>query len=153
MAQAKKSWRLFRTRCLQHGSREIEKELVPYDHNRKSILAYIPLQRGLLTGKVTPETKFPDTDTRTNQLYYKPENIKLVNLFLDKLRPLAEAKGATIGQLVIRWTIEQPGITIALVGARNVAQAIQNAKAADVERTHEELQFITEELDQLRLLG
>jgi aryl-alcohol dehydrogenase-like predicted oxidoreductase len=86
-------------------------------------------------------------------LYYKPENINLVNLFLDKLRPLAEAKGATIGQLVIRWTIEQPGITIALVGARNVAQAIQNAKAADVELTHEELQFITEELDQLRLLG
>ncbi len=133
--------------------REIENELGPYCIAKgKSILAYSPLQRGLLTGKITPETKFPETDTRGNQLFYKPENIRIINRFLEELRPLAESKAATIGQLVIRWTIEQPGITIALVGARNVTQALQNAGAAEVELTGEELKFITNELDQLRLI-
>jgi aryl-alcohol dehydrogenase-like predicted oxidoreductase len=85
-------------------------------------------------------------------LYYKPENIRIINHFLEKLRPLSELKNATIGQLVIRWTVEQPGITIALVGARNVAQAIQNAEAADIELSSEELSFISCELDKLRLV-
>jgi len=133
--------------------REIENELVPYCMEKgKSILAYSPLQRGLLTGKITPETKFPETDSRASQLYYKPENIKIINRFLEKLHPLAESKKASIGQLVIRWTIDQPGITIALVGARNVNQSIQNAKAVDIKLSKEELKFIAEELGKLRLL-
>lgn len=134
--------------------RDIEHDVVPYclEHG-KSILAYSPLQRGLLTGKITPETQFSATDTRASQLYYKPENIRIINRFLDKLRPLAESKGATIGQLVIRWTVEQPGITIALVGARNVAQSQQNAQAASIALTTDEVKLISDELGRLRLVG
>ena len=69
--------------------------------------------------------------------------------FLEKLQPLADEKKATLGQLVIRWTIEHPGITVALVGARNPEQAIQNAKAADIILTPEELQFINQQIDQM----
>ena len=61
----------------------------------------------------------------------------------------ADDKNATLGQLVIRWTIEHPGITVALVGARNPEQAIQNAKAADIILTPEELQFINQQIDQM----
>ncbi|MFR6382892.1 MAG: hypothetical protein ACLUOS_12505 [Odoribacter splanchnicus] len=50
---------------------------------------------------------------------------------------------------MIRWTIEHPGITVALVGARNPEQAIQNAKAADIILTPEELQFINQQIDQM----
>lgn len=133
--------------------RDIEQDLVPYClEHQKSILAYSPLQRGILTGKISPETRFPDTDTRQGQLYYKAENIRLINHFLEKLKPLALAKGATVGQLVIRWTIEQPGITIALVGARNVEQAIQNAMAAELTLSQEELSIINQELNNLILM-
>ena len=58
-----------------------------------------------------------------------------------------------LSQLVIRWTIEQPGITIALVGARNREQAIQNAKAANVELSQNEIEFIDSELKKLELVG
>jgi aryl-alcohol dehydrogenase-like predicted oxidoreductase len=52
---------------------------------------------------------------------------------------------------VIRWTIEQPGITIALVGARNAAQAVENAKAGDINLSSDELAFISGELKALKL--
>ena len=62
---------------------------------------------------------------------------------------MAKEKNASLSQLVIRWTIEQPGITIALVGARNKEQAIQNAKAANIKLSFQEIEFINEELKKL----
>lgn len=132
--------------------RDIENELVPYTiDNNISILAYSPLGRGLLTGKLKPGHKFADGDHRAKLPAYSDENIKLTNDFLDKLRPIAQENNASIGQLVICWTIEQPGITIALVGARNAEQAIQNAGAANIELSGEELSLITQELEKLQL--
>jgi aryl-alcohol dehydrogenase-like predicted oxidoreductase len=134
-------------------NRDIEKEVVPYTRkNDIAIIAYSPLQRGLLTGKIKPGNRFNEGDTRDGNTYYSDENIRKVNAFLDKLQPLAKEKKATIGQLVIRWTIEQPGITIALVGARNAAQAIENAKASDIQLTSEELAYISGELAELKLI-
>lgn len=134
-------------------NREIERELGPYVlENKKSILAYSPLQRGLLTGKLTPGHQFADGDHRAGLLFFTDENIKRTNAFLEKIRPLAKEKNATIGQLVIRWTVEQPGITVALVGARNAQQAIQNAKAMDITLSVEELELISTELKQLNLV-
>ncbi len=127
--------------------RDIEKELVPYAvSHKKSIIAYSPLQRGLLTGKIKPGHRFGEGDTREGNRFYTEENIRKVNSFLDKLKPLAESKNATLAQLVIRWTIEQPGITVALVGARNAEQAVQNAGAIDVQLSAENLRFIGEKL-------
>lgn len=132
--------------------RDIETNLVPYlIENNKSVLAYSPLQRGLLTGKIKPGHQFSDGDTRVDQPYYSDKNIWLINAFLDKIKPLAADKNATLGQLVIRWTIEQPGITIALVGARNAAQAIENANAAQLTLSADETSFINAELKKLRL--
>ncbi len=133
--------------------RRIEKELVPYIiKNKKSILAYSPLQRGLLTGKMRPGHKFADGDHRKDLHYFKDENIIRINTFLAKIKSLADEKKATLGQLVIRWTIEQPGITIALVGARNSEQAIQNANSVEIHLTNSEIKFINEELDKLVLV-
>jgi aryl-alcohol dehydrogenase-like predicted oxidoreductase len=132
--------------------RRIEKELVPYIiKHKKSILAYSPLQRGLLTGKMRPGHKFANGDHRTELHYFNDENIKRVNTFLEKIKSLADEKKATLGQLVIRWTIEQPGITIALVGARNAEQATQNAKSVEMHLTESEISFINEELDKVVL--
>jgi len=132
--------------------RDIEQELVPYlIENNQSVLAYSPLQRGLLSGKIKPGHSFAEGDTRVDQPYYSDKNIPLINAFLEKIKPLANEKNATLSQLVIKWTIEQPGITIALVGARNTAQAIENAKAAQLKLNAEEIRFINSELAKLKL--
>ncbi|MBN2636356.1 MAG: aldo/keto reductase [Prolixibacteraceae bacterium] len=133
-------------------NRGIENELVPHTiDNNQSILAYSPLQRGILTGKMKPGYQFEDGDHRAGLPFYKDENIKRTNEFLHKLLPLADEKNATLAQLVIRWTIEQPGITIALVGARNAEQAIQNAKAIEIQLNAAEIDFINNELGKLKL--
>ena len=134
-------------------NRKIEEVVVPYClANKKSILAYSPLERGLLTGKIKPGHQFSEGDHRASLKAYSPENIQRVNAFLDKLRPIAEDRGATLGQLVLRWTIEKPGITVALVGARNADQAIQNAKAMDVPLSAEDISFVNSLVEQLTLV-
>jgi aryl-alcohol dehydrogenase-like predicted oxidoreductase len=133
--------------------RGIEKETVPYClQHHLSILAYSPLERGLLTGKLKPGHQFAEGDHRAGLYYFKEENIKRTNAFLDKIKPLATEKKATLAQLVLRWTIEQPGITIALAGARNAAQATENAKAVNIKLSKEEIDFITTELNKLELV-
>ena len=132
--------------------RDIEKEVVPYCiENNISILAYSPLERGLLTGKLKPGHHFAEGDHRAGLYFFKDENIGRTNALLDKLRPMAKEKNATRSQMVIRWTIEQPGITIALVGARNEEQSVQNAKAINLKLTREEIDFINKELEDLIL--
>jgi len=132
--------------------RDIEQELVPYlIENNKSVLAYSPLQRGLLSGKINPGHLFAEGDTRVDQPYYSDKNIQLINAFLEKIKPLADEKNATLSQLVIRWTVEQPGITIALVGARNAAQSVENAQAAQLKLSVAEIDFINSELHKLKL--
>lgn len=132
--------------------RDIEEEVVPWCRkNKRGILAYSPLQRGLLTGKFRPDTSFGEGDTRPEEVWFQAENIRRVNKFLDEIRPIAEEKGATLAQLVIQWTLQQPGITVALVGARNPKQAEENAKAGEITLTPEEAKMIDVKLDLLTL--
>lgn len=134
--------------------RDIEAEVVPWctDH-QVSILAYSPLQRGLLTGKITPDYTFAEGDSRPNMPHFQPENIERVNRFLDRIRPIAEEKHATMSQVVIRWTLAQPGITVALVGARNRRQVEDNIGSMDFELDYEDVKFINESLAELTLSG
>jgi len=133
--------------------RDIEAETVPYClENNKAILAYSPMQRGLLTGKLKPGHQFAEDDTRATLHYFSDQNIGKVNAFLEKIKPLAQEKNATLGQLVLKWTIEQPGITIALVGARDAKQAVENAAAAEIDLTREEINFINGHLNNLQLV-
>ncbi len=132
--------------------RGIEDEVVPYClKNSKGILAYSPLERGLLTGKMKPGQSFGEGDHRSGVHYFTDENITRTNEFLRKITPLAEQKNCTLAQLVIRWTLAQPGISVALVGARNARQATENARAAEVELTAQENDFVTSQLERLKL--
>ena len=69
--------------------------------------------------------------------------------FLEKIEPIAQDKGATLSQLVLRWTTLQPAISVVLAGARNAQQAIENAKAISFDLSQEELNLINSELSQL----
>ena len=131
---------------------DIGEDVVPHCvENNKAILAYSPLERGLLTGKMKPGHKFQEGDHRAGLYFFTDENIERTNDFLEKIRPIAESKKATISQLVLGWTIQQPGITIALVGARTADQAIVNAKAADIVLSTKEMIEIDGHLSSLNL--
>ncbi|WP_276503244.1 aldo/keto reductase [Terrimonas pollutisoli] len=133
--------------------RDIGQTVVPWCiDNNISILAYSPLERGLLTGKLKPGHQFSQGDHRADLYFFKPENIQRTNDFLQAIKSLADKYNASLSQLVVRWTVEQPGITIALVGARNAEQAIQNAKALQVKLSKDEIDFITDELNKLVLV-
>lgn len=126
--------------------------IIPYCKKQgKSVLAYSPLERGLLTGKMTAGYKFAEGDHRAHNPYFTDESILRTNAFLDKIHPLARDKKVSLSQLVLRWTIDQPGITVALVGARNPEQAVSNAHAANITLSRDEMDFINTELENAHL--
>ncbi|MDB5264360.1 MAG: NADP-dependent oxidoreductase domain [Adhaeribacter sp.] len=134
--------------------RDIEADVTPYclEHG-KAILAYSPLQRGLLTGKITNDYKFEEGDHRPGTKHFKQPNRDRINNFLEQIRPLADNYGVTLGQLAINWTIQQPAVATALVGARDPKQVKENAKALDFMLSAEDINQINGLLDKLELVG
>jgi len=124
--------------------RQVEGDAAPYCiDNKISILAYSPLAQGLLTGKFKRGHKFEEGDNRAGNKLFSGENYERAQNALDKLRPLADKYGVTVGQLSLAWLIAQPQ-TSAIVGARNTEQATQNAAAGDVEVDEDDLDAIDE---------
>lgn len=113
--------------------RQVEKETIPYCMEQQiSIIAYSPLAQGLLTGKFERGHQFDPADNRAKNKLFKGESYDRAQQALDKLRPIAERHHTTLGNLALSWLIAQPQAN-AIVGARNTEQAVQNAKAAEVE--------------------
>jgi methylglyoxal reductase len=111
-----------------------------------SMLAYSPLANGLLTGKISPDRKFGAGDLRAANLRFRKDNIAKINAKLEELRPLAERHRASIAQIVIAWTFTQPGITCVLCGARDDAQARENAAAGKIELAREDIENLSRTL-------
>jgi len=109
-----------------------------------AILAYSPLAQGLLTGKVSPDREFPEGDQRRTKPRFSRENRLRIQALLDELRPYAEKHGLTLSQLVIAWTVAQPGITHALCGARTPEQVEENARAGQVQLPAEDVSAINQ---------
>ncbi|WP_425390078.1 aldo/keto reductase [Ekhidna sp.] len=130
--------------------RKIEKDIIPYClEENVGILAYSPLQRGLLTGKVTSDYEFKGDDHRAENKFFKEPNRSRTNAFLEEIKPIAEEHGVTLAQLVINWTVQLEGITAALVGARNAKQAEENAKSLSFTLSEEEIKTINSEMEKV----
>jgi aryl-alcohol dehydrogenase-like predicted oxidoreductase len=128
--------------------RKIEKDVLPYCRQHDiGIIAYSPMERGLLTGKVSADREFPPGDHRAGQPFFSVENRKRILASLEKIRPIADRHKATFAQLAINWTAHVPGITAAIVGARNAEQAEQNAKALSFTLTSDEMSQIRRAFD------
>ena len=112
--------------------RQVEKDAQPYCvENTITILAYSSMAQGLLTGKFGPNHKFAQGDHRSRNKLFKAENYQRVQQALERLRPIAERYGISLGQLALGWLIVQPN-TCAIAGARNAEQVGQNAKAGEI---------------------
>jgi myo-inositol catabolism protein IolS len=109
--------------------------------NGLSILAYSPMAQGLLTGRFGPNHRFEKGDHRSSNRLFHPPLSQHVQAALEQLKPIAAAKDISLSQLALAWVISRPG-TCAIAGARNPEQSKQNAAAAHIQLSPEELQAL-----------
>jgi aryl-alcohol dehydrogenase-like predicted oxidoreductase len=123
--------------------REMEKDFIPFClENQISILAYTPLERGVLTGKYHDKSTLLKGDHRATKEIFEPGYLNKILKALDSLKPIAKKYNATFAQLIINCTISRKGITTALLGARNKDQAKENAAGARLNLSQEERETI-----------
>lgn len=109
--------------------REIETDLLPWcGSHGTGVIAYSPMQNGLLSGAFDKSRLAPD-DFRNRSPWFQEPDLTKHLAFVEKLRPIAARHGKTVGQLVIAWTLMNPNVTAAIVGARRPAQVEQNSEA------------------------
>lgn len=115
--------------------REIEPEILPWcaEHG-VGILAYSPMQAGLLTGAFTAARAAalaPDDWRGRHPMFTEPQlsvNLRLV----DRLRTIATKMGISVSQLALAWVLRLPEITSAIAGARNAAQIQETVRAGRI---------------------
>ena len=120
--------------------RDIETTLLPMcaEHG-VSTLSYSSLALGLLSGKIGPDRTFNGDDLRIGNPRFSMANREKIASLFDEIRPIADDLEATLAQLVIAWTVSQPGITYSLCGARNPSQASENAAAGRLSLSEEQI--------------
>ena len=125
--------------------RDIEAELLPYcGDNKIGIVAYSPMQKGLLTGKFTKEymqTLAPD-DHRLKDGNFIGDKFEDNLAVVDALRPIAHRSGKTLAQLAIAWVLRKTEVTAAIVGARKESQIEETVQAGDWVLDEEDIQEI-----------
>ncbi|MHC4623153.1 MAG: aldo/keto reductase [Planctomycetota bacterium] len=125
--------------------REVEGELLGYCAERDiGVIAYSPMERGLLTGKFTQERLAGlalDDHRRRMQDFQEPQFGATLEL-VDRLRPIAERNGGTLAQLAISWVLRRSEVTAAIVGARRPEQIVETAPAADRDLAPEDIEEI-----------
>ena len=93
-------------------------------------------------GAIGPDRVFSGDDQRRDNPRFSVANRQKAKDFAEAIRPVAERHGASIAQVVIAWTLAQPGVTFALCGARNPAQALDNARAGTLRLGTEDIAAI-----------
>jgi aryl-alcohol dehydrogenase-like predicted oxidoreductase len=126
--------------------RRIEDALLPWaQQNDRFVIAYSPLQSGLLSGRYGPDN-LPNGGLRSNSPDFLAENLRRVASLLDVLRRVASAHDAAPAQVALAWLLRRPNV-IVIPGASSVAQAESNAAAADLELSDDEDAELTEASD------
>jgi aryl-alcohol dehydrogenase-like predicted oxidoreductase len=110
-------------------------ELLPYcGGNNIGVIVYSPMGSGLLTGKMTREriAALPPDDWRTRSPRFQEPALSRHLALADLLREIGKRHGASAGEVAIAWTLANPSVTAAIVGARNARQIEETAGSARV---------------------
>lgn len=121
-------------------SREIEQDLLPFCmENEISVLSYNSLAKGILTGAfhLYGATLRPE-DFRNKKTLFQKENLQVQKELILCLQEIAERHNATISQVSIRWAMEQPGMTSAIIGTQNSRHFLENIRAFSLSLSKEE---------------
>ena len=122
--------------------RDVESEILPWClENGTGVIVYSPMQSGLLSGTFDFQ-RLADDDWRRRSPYFQEPALSRNLAIVDALRPIAERHGKTVGQLAIAWTLMNPAVTAAIVGARRPGQVEENLAAMGWRLTHEEMSRI-----------
>jgi aryl-alcohol dehydrogenase-like predicted oxidoreductase len=120
--------------------RQIEADTLPWCRRHNvAVLVYWPLLKGLLAGRMTRDTVFPESDSRQKYRMFHGEEWQKNHDLMDDLRVIAQSAGHTVAELVVNWTINQPGITSALCGAKRPNQIRETSAAAGWKFSPEQL--------------
>ena len=122
--------------------REVEQEILPYCRsNGIGVIVYSPMASGLLTGAMTREraASLPDSDWRSRDVEFKDPRLSRNLALVERLREVGERVQRPPGQVAIAWTLRNPAVTGAIVGARNARQVEGNVDAATLRLTNKEI--------------
>jgi aryl-alcohol dehydrogenase-like predicted oxidoreductase len=120
--------------------RDIEASILPFAQEHGiGVLVYGPMAHGLLTGRMTEATTFAPDDWRSKSDMFAGDAFKRNLGIVRRLEAFAAERGMTVGQLAIAWTLANPAVDVAIVGARNPKQIRQTAPAADLQLSPEDL--------------
>jgi aryl-alcohol dehydrogenase-like predicted oxidoreductase len=123
-------------------TRDLEDEILPLLRQLGiGLVPYSPLGRGLLTGAITKPEDLEDTDSRRSPYFprFSGDNLEANLALVAKIRELAEAKGATPGQLALAWVLAQGDDVVPIPGTKRVRYLEENVGAAAVELTATDL--------------
>jgi aryl-alcohol dehydrogenase-like predicted oxidoreductase len=113
--------------------REVEAWTLPYTRTHNiGVLVYGPLAHGMLTGTLTEDTVFARDDWRGRSPVFTGEAYRTNLGVVRRLAKLAAERGITIGQLAIAWTLANPDVHVAIVGARGTHHIEDSLAAADI---------------------
>ncbi len=115
-------------------NRAAEDELLPFcAENDIGVIVYSPMERGLLTGKMTREriAQMPEDDHRQRYGPFQEPQLSANFDLVEGLRPIAKRHGRTLAQLALAWVLRRPEVTGAIVGTRRPSQIEETAQAAD----------------------
>jgi aryl-alcohol dehydrogenase-like predicted oxidoreductase len=123
--------------------REIEDEILPYAvKNNLGVLVYGPLAHGLLSGAMNPATTFAADDWRSKSPDFTGATLRTNLRVVERLKHVARGRALDLTQLAVAWTLANPAVDVAIVGAHRPAQLDGTVSAADILLTPEELDEI-----------
>ena len=132
-------------------SRGPESEILPLCREKgMSFHGYMPLERGLLTGKITRDYKAPAGDVREGDPWYAEDKFLQVMDFVDELKGFAEKYNCQLSQLAVAYVLAQGNDINAICGARRVSQIAETAQAADLVLAEEDVKKIRAMADKLQ---
>ena len=123
--------------------RDVEAGVLPYARLHEiGVLVYGPLGHGLLTGRLEPHTTFSAGDWRSTNPSFRGATFRRNLEAVEELRRLAAELGISVPQLAIAWTLANPAVDAAIVGARRASHVEDSVAAADVRLSDDDLTVI-----------
>jgi len=127
--------------------RDIEQQTVPWCREQNvAVIVYWALMKGLLAGRLDSLDQLAANDSRSNYPMYQGEEWEKNQAFVARLQESASECDKTVAQVVVNWTIHQPGITVALCGAKRPWQLEETAAAMTWQLTEAQFQAIDQAL-------
>lgn len=134
--------------------REPEEQIFPVlEELGIGFVPFSPLGKGFLTGKIAPDTKFGQGDFRNIVPRFQKENLEANQAFVDLLAKVAARKNATTGQIALAWIIAQKPWIVPIPGTTKIDRMKENAAAADVRLTADDLQEIATAASKIKAIG